>query len=270
MRKTSQFFGAALLAVLTLSSCTKEVKEQTQDEPISENVLAQIKAHGFGTSDVQRVEDGYLVEGDILLTPEYLNRAADGKLLRIANVEQYHTTNLVKSLPRVITVAMDSKLAAKAGYSQGLDEMIRRYNAENLQITFQRVSSGANITFANASGSYLASAGFPTAGGDPFNSVKVNSRAIGTGTSTTFINYLATILAHEAGHCIGFRHTDYMDRSYSCGGSTTNEGASTVGAIHIPGTPTTADAGSWMLACIGSGGNRPFNANDKTALNYLY
>ncbi|MEY2638664.1 MAG: hypothetical protein RIR90_146, partial [Bacteroidota bacterium] len=97
MRKTSQFLGAALFAVFALSSCTKEVKEQTQDEPISETVLAQIKAHGFGTGDVQRVEDGYLVEGDILLTTEYLNRAADGKLLRIANVEQYHTTNLVKS-----------------------------------------------------------------------------------------------------------------------------------------------------------------------------
>lgn len=95
----------------------------------------------------------------------------------------------------------------------------------------------------------------------------MNSRAIGTNPNA---NYLATILAHELGHCIGFRHTDYMNRAYSCGGSPTNEGASTVGAVHIPGTPTTADPNSWMLACIGSGQNRPFNANDKTALNYLY
>ena len=84
------------------------------------------------------------------------------------------------------------------------------------------------------------------------------------------MNYLATILAHEIGHCIGMRHTDFADRSYSCGGSPTNEGASTVGAVHIPGTPTGPDPNSWMLACIGSGQNRPFNANDKVALNYLY
>ena len=72
------------------------------------------------------------------------------------------------------------------------------------------------------------------------------------------------------GHCIGFRHTDYMNRSYSCGCSAVNEGASSVGAILIPGTPSGPDSGSWMLSCIGSGQNRPFNNNDKTALSYLY
>ena len=184
-------------------------------------------------------------------------------------MEQYRTTNLVTGLPRTITVALTSRIDA-AIYGPVLDEVVRRFNAENLQITLQRVSSGANITFDRASGSYLASAGFPTSSGQPFNSVKVNTRAIGSGTSSTFINYAATIFAHELGHCIGFRHTDYMNRAYSCGGSAVNEGASTVGAILIPGTPSGPDPNSWMLACIGSGVNRPFNANDRTALNYLY
>jgi hypothetical protein len=78
-------------------------------------------------------------------------------------------------------------------------------------------------------------------------------------------------MAHELGHCIGFRHTDYMNRSYSCG-SGGNEGQTTtgVGAVLIPGTPSGPDAKSWMLACIGSGVNRPFNSNDKVALAYLY
>ena len=180
-------------------------------------------------------------------------------------------TNLVTGLPRTITVKLSNKINASV-YGPVLDEVVRRYNAENLTITLTRVSSAsaADITFDNANGSYLASAGFPTAGGDPYNLVKVNTRAIGSGTSTTFINYAATIFAHELGHCIGFRHTDYMDRSYSCGGSVSNEGASTVGAILIPGTPAAADPNSFMLACIGSGVNRPFNANDRTALNYLY
>src|SRR5699024_4807462 len=101
-------------------------------------------------------------------------------------------------------------------------------------------------------------------------SVKVNTRAIGSVSTASQINYAATIIAHEVGHCIGFRHTDYMDRSYSCGGAYSNEGASTVGAIQIPGTPSGPDAGSWMLACIGSGQNRYFNKNDVTALGYLY
>ena len=77
-------------------------------------------------------------------------------------------------------------------------------------------------------------------------------------------------MAHEMGHCIGMRHTDYYNRAYSCGGSASNEGASTVGAILIPGTPSSAEPNSWMLACVGNGVNRPFTANDLTALNYIY
>ena len=73
------------------------------------------------------------------------------------------------------------------------------------------------------------------------------------------------------GHCVGFRHTDYFDRSISCGGSPSNQGTAGVGANHIPGTPTgaTASKKSFMLACT-DGGDRPFNADDKTALDYLY
>lgn len=61
-----------------------------------------------------------------------------------------------------------------------------------------------------------------------------------------------------------------MNRAYSCGGRHYNEGSAGVGAILIPGTPSKADPNSWMLACISSGQNRPFNANDAIALNYLY
>lgn len=251
----------AIAGVMVMVSC--ETTEVTKNQ-IPQSELDKIYQLGFGTSNVQRVEDGYLVEGDILLTPEMLNSSPDQKLLRIAEVEQYRTTNLVNAgTGRVITVSVDKRLPSS--YVAALDEALARFNAQNLTLTFSRVSSGADISLVNGNGSYLASAGFPT-NGNPYGQVKVNSRAIGNQPQST----VATILAHEIGHCIGFRHTDYMDRSYSCGGSTANEGASTVGAIHIPGTPTGPDSGSWMLACIGSGQNRPFNNNDKTALGYLY
>lgn len=256
---------AAVAAMLF--SCQKQ-EAPVVNEPISQDVLTAISKAGFSTEGVIREEGGYIVEGDIFIDDNHLRTQPQWGTLTVAEVEQYHTTNLVKSLPRTITISVDAKLPAS--YVTAADEMIRRYNAENLQLTFSRVPSGANIALVNGNGSFLASAGFPTSAGDPHNLVKINARAIGNGTSTTFINYVATIMAHEVGHCIGFRHTDYMNRSYSCGGSATNEGASTVGAIHIPGTPTGPDAASFMLACIGSGVNRPFNTNDKTALNYLY
>lgn len=270
MKQMFRPLGYLLIAGLIMTSCKKEVKETAQEE-ISQEILAKISSHGFGTTDVQRVEDGYLVEGDIILTEDFLNTTPGGNLLRIANNEQYRTTNLVAAGGgRTIKIALDSKLSAKAGYPQALTEVAARYNAENLLLTFQTVSSGANITFVEGHGNYLASAGFPTNSGNPYGQVKVNAQMIGTGTSSTFINFLATIMAHEAGHCIGFRHTDYMDRSYSCGGSAVNEGASNVGAILIPGTPAGPDAKSWMLSCISRNENRPFNNNDKTALGVLY
>ena len=269
MTNFSKASAFALISLGVLFGCQQE--EVPSLKPVvSDEILAQIGAMGFGTQGVQKVNEGYLVEGDIILTDENLRNGFAGKALRIAEVEQYSTTTVVSvSGSRVIKVGLDKRMPS--AYGAALDEVVNRYNAENLSITFQRVTSGAaDVTFVTASGSYLASAGFPTSTGDPFNQVKVNTRAIGTGTSSTWINYAATIMAHELGHCIGFRHTDYMDRSFSCGGSTSNEGASTVGAVLIPGTPSTADAGSWMLACIGSNQNRPFNNNDKTALNYLY
>jgi len=237
--------------------------ENVSKKEVPQSDLNKIAQLGFGTSDVQQVDEGYLVEGDILLTPEMLNSPASHTLTRIAEVKKYRTTNLVSG-PRVITVSVSSQLPAS--YIAATDEALARYNAQGLTLTFQRVSSGADISLVKGNGQYLASAGFPTSGGQPHNQVKVNSRAIGNQPQGT----VASILAHEIGHCIGFRHTDYMDRSYSCGGSATNEGASSVGAVLIPGTPSGPDSGSWMLACIGSGVNRPFNNNDRTALSYLY
>jgi hypothetical protein len=267
MIKTFRLLTFLIIGSIVFAGCKKEASNPAEE--ISQATLSKIFAQGFGTSNVQKIEEGYLVEGDIILTEEFLNQAPGGNFLRIANNEQYRTTNLVTGLPRVIKLALDSKLSAKAGYPQALVVVRDRYNAQNLQLTFTIVSSGADITFVEGHGQYLASAGFPT-GGNPHGTVKVNAQSIGTGTTTTFHNFLGTILAHEAGHCIGFRHTDYQDRSYSCGGSLSNEGASSVGAIHIPGTPTGPDAGSWMLACISRNQDRPFNANDKTALTFLY
>lgn len=269
MRQMMKPLAFLLIAGFAITSCKKEVKDDVVQEEISQETLAKIYNHGFGTSNVQRVDEGYLVEGDIILTEEFLSSTPGGNFLRIANNEQYRTTNLVAG-SRAITVSLDSKLSALPGYPQALAEMVRRYDAENIALDFQVVSSNGNIRFVNANGPYLASAGFPNNSGDPYGQVKVYSRNIGNGTSSTFINFLATILAHEAGHCIGFRHTDFMDRSYSCGGAYANEGASSIGAIHIPGTPQDADNGSWMLSCISRNQNRPFNNNDKTALSYLY
>jgi predicted Zn-dependent protease len=193
----------------------------------------------------------------------------------IAQEEQYRTFNLLSAAKHpIVKIALNiSNASYTNAFTAALDTAINRYNALNLGFDMQRVTTGADITIVAyyENSNTLGSAGFPNSAGDPYNQVKMNTYWYSTGTDATNMKYIGTIMAHELGHCIGFRHTDYMSRRFSCG-SGGNEGQSTtgVGAVHIPGTPTKADAGSWMLACIGDKVNRPFNTNDKTALNYLW
>jgi len=247
-------------------SCSK-IKDVTLviSNGISQDVLQKISNLGFNNKEVTKADGGYLVEGDILLTENDLRGHDNPMLLRIGSEEQYRTTNLVTGLPRTLTIRVSSTLPSK--YVTCIDAAISRYNAQNLRVRFSRVTSGGNIVInpAPSGAGYLASAGFPS-GGNPYNQVLVNRSYLDTWNTNT----VTSILAHEVGHCIGFRHTDYMSRQYSCGGSPVNEGASTVGAILIPGTPSGPNPNSWMLACIGNGVNRPFNTNDVTALNYVY
>ncbi len=265
MKNMIQVFVILAVAALSFSSCKKSTFETEKTDAISETTLQKIYELGFGKTNVQKIDEGYLVEGDIVITEEMLNSTPERQLLRVGEEEQYRTTNLVTGLPRNITIRVSSTLPSS--YVTAVDAAISRYNALGLRITFSRVTSGGSIviTAAPAGSGYLASAGFPS-GGNPYNSIRVNRSYLDTWNANT----VTSIMAHEIGHCIGFRHTDYAQRQYSCGGSPVNEGASTVGAIHIPGTPTGPDPNSWMLACIGNGVNRPFNTNDVTALNYVY
>jgi hypothetical protein len=263
---------AVIVIACSIVACKKEAKQTSQNEEVSQDALSKIKALGFGTSDVRKVVEGYLVEGDIVLTNENLDNVPPMGILRVGESEQYRTTNLVTKLPRTITV---TTTGLTQPYIDGTIQTVTRYNNLNLQIKFQYISSGtADITIVGfnqgPSGGYitLGSSGFPTKRGNPYGQVKMNTNQYAYGTNPD-PTYVGSVIQHEIGHCIGFRHTDYMDRSYSCGGAASNEGASNVGAVHIPGTPTGPDANSWMLACS-NGKDRTFNANDKTALNYLY
>jgi len=260
--KTLALTGIVSLFII---SCKKNDLQQQQQDPISQEVLTQIHNLGFNNTDVQKVEEGYLVEGDIILTNASLSERPTSPSLRIAEVEQYNTFYLVKNYPRTINVSVSGTVST--AFSDAVNGAIARYNAQNLTLTFQRVPSGGqiNIRIVNT-GQYIASSGFPTSSGEPYNEVKYAKKY--TNYSAGF---MTTVIAHEMGHCIGFRHTDYMNRSYSCG-TGGNEGQETtgVGAVYIPGTATGPDAASWMLACLSSTTNRPFNTNDVTALKYLY
>lgn len=274
MKKITTTFSILFIATICLTSCKKDAIDTDE---ISQEVKDKIYAAGFGTSNIQKIEEGHLVEGDIILTKDWLDNNPARQILRMPNGEQYHTTNLVTGLPRVITVSLNNKLAARPGFPQALQQMVDNYNAIPGfdGITFQVAANGrGKINFVNASLSLgiAAMAGFPTSRGEPYPTVKINETP---GSSYEgWIAWMAYLMEHEVGHCIGLRHTNWFDRSIICGGTPSNEGAGGAGAIWIPGTPLmpAVDSSSVMLSCINFTwpGTPPFSYYDQIALDYLY
>jgi Dual-action HEIGH metallo-peptidase len=270
----------ALLLGSTVASCKKSASNETTAAVLSQDEKTLIVAAGFNGNWAEKTADGsYLIEGDILLSAAQLNEMAGTKPdheFIIANEEHYRTTRIVSTPStgqRIITVRLGSGFPSY--YSTGLDQALARYNNLNLKIRFQRVTSGGNIVITGANlgttstgGCILGQAsGFPTASGNPSSGFTLSTSSCATSYLST-ANKADEVIAHEIGHCIGFRHTDYMNRS-SCG-QNANEGSAGVGAVHIPGTPTTVTGSynSWMMACTNN--NPAFSASDGTALNYVY
>ncbi len=109
-------------------------------------------------------------------------------------------------------------------YHQALDVAKRRFNNAGFRLSFTQVSTNPanypypidiNFQINNnlPSGVLGRSGGWPTSSGNfSTTPIQLSTNTIGPNPD---VNYLVTILAHEIGHMMGFRHTDYFDRSLS-------------------------------------------------------
>lgn len=242
---------------MTAIGCTGEDPNAEQNE-IIENLVAA----GYPRNTIEIFDNAVYVQKDAHVTLE-----ASREMLETSGTdEQYRTTNLV-SAPSKICVNPTSGFRGSAPHMQGLTLAIENYNQQNLSLTFALgPTSGcnANIT-ARLSGGTGGSAGFPS-GGRPYSEINIGRQIKNYG-----VDVLEHVISHELGHCIGFRHSDYYDRSISCGGSGGNEGDGGIGAILIPGTPSTAvRGGSVMNACYRTTETGEWTSTDITALNALY
>ncbi len=263
MKQTFKNCGYAAIAVLLLISCKKNTDTQLNEDPLMA-VKKIIRAQGFDVTDLKKVEGGYLVEGDIFYSEDNLRNGFNNSM--VPAEEQYRTTNLVSLPPapafRNVTIVLAANLNT-AFWNTALQTAVNRFNATGIRLKFIKVSTGtaANITITGIAGT-TASTGFPS-GGNPFNAIQM-----GTGIANCGAGTAASVIAHQIGHSIGFRHTDWFVLGLPC--RTVTEGSAGIGAILIPGTPATAVPGSWMNTCYVCGADTPFVPSDINALRALY
>jgi hypothetical protein len=238
--------------------CAQEPADETQE------IVDNLVQAGFPADDIQ-IFDGKVYTG---LDAVVSLQASREMLETNGTAEQYSTTNLMSRTITKVCINPSTAFKGNSALMAGLNAAVSAYNA--LPLTFDMAvgpttGCGANISITTTSGTG-SSAGFPS-GGKPYPGPVY----IGTGTPAYGSGPTRHVIEHELGHCIGFRHTDYYNRSISCGGAASNEGTAGVGANLIPGTPSTAVLnGSVYNSCYNSGSTGVFTSSDQTALNYLY
>ncbi|TMQ14323.1 MAG: hypothetical protein E6J91_15675, partial [Deltaproteobacteria bacterium] len=184
--------------------------------------------------------------------------------------EQYRTTNLISR--SLTTICVDIRACANhsSKFATALTNATNNYTALNLTFNMSRRTTdftgcSARITCRLAHGVTGGSSGFPS-GGLPFGTINIGT---GLDSATFSTDTVAHVMTHEIGHAIGFRHSDWFNRSISCGSGGSEGGG--IGAILIPDTPSGATVGgSIMNACFRTSETGEFTASDVTALRALY
>lgn len=257
---------SAMGCAALISGCVSDNSEDATQETIANLVQA-----GFVASDIQVVDGKVIVDNDA----EVSLQASREMLESDSSDEQFRTNNLIGGAPNSAVICVNGAAFANDGtLNEGLNLAIENYNQlflSNISRLFLFRVNGGPIPgcthFINGvivPGLVGGSAGFPS-GGAPFGTINIGDGIIGFG-----IDVAEHVITHELGHCIGFRHSDFFNRSISCGVGG-NEGDAGVGANHIPGTPTNAVVGqSIMNACFRAVENGEFTGSDITAIDVLY
>lgn len=263
------FKKAFFVSAVLFAGCSEESIDGN-DVDVTQEIVDNLLAADYPESEIEVRADGVVIVGGDAVVSLEASREMIGLVGHDddhseAQFRQYRTNNLVG--PGVAIICIDGS-SASGTMSTALDNAIANYTNLGLSFDMKR-TTGSNVgcdaeIVVSVKGGAGGSSGFP-AGGLPYGVVNV-----GKSTANYGVAVATHVLTHELGHTIGLRHSDYYNRTISCG-TGGNEGDGGVGAVLIPGTPSTAvQDGSVMNACFHGGSTGKWTNSDLTALNALY
>lgn len=244
------------LVLLTIVSCKKDSNKIPEIKG-NEEVLLYIKSLGFSESSIRDAGNEYVVAGDIsfpknmkipinkslkveaplILQDKFMNT---GPSIGIPKISQTYTGSLVSVGNRInVRVFIDPSII---NLTNEINVAIGIWNSvQESGIAFNIVSSGPyDILIVNAAIDGYGRALFPL-NGSAGALVRINTQSmINDGLNP---NQMGTVIAHELGHCVGFRHTDWNEAGESASGA--DDVGTLVSAIDVPNAGGT-DANSVM------------------------
>lgn len=246
-------------------SCTKSDRMLDEDTSLEDqSTYAFIKKLGYQDSEIMDLGDEYLVDGDILFAKHVqpsFSIFGEGPTTKQYGTNYYVGYNVQPN----ITVRVDPSMNAYMSEITGAIAMWN--NVPNCRAKFTlTTSTNQHILITNTNlGTGVCGAGYFPVSGQPGQLIRININQI---AGNSFEQRQRTI-AHELGHTIGFRHTNWQPSGEPTSGTLPDNGAK-FSAMHILGTPTGNDASSLMNGGQCGIGATALSNYDILAVQFLY
>jgi len=265
--KIKAFFSFSVLILLILGSCKKDASNVKKVVTIVPDnaVTSYIKSLGYQNSEITDIGADYLVDGDILFSKTSKISVQDSSKSKL-KVEQYGTSNYV-GLYNNVVIQIDPSMN---NYVNLITDAIAQWNnVPNCRINFSiyNGSSPSNLTIINSNlgNGYCGQAYFPI-NGNPGAQVKINLTFLAPSYTS---NQIESVIIHELGHTIGFRHTNWKALSEPLIAQDPNTFARAI-ATQILGTPTGDDVASIMNGGTCGNSSIALSDYDKIAVQFIY